>query len=49
MSLHFFTLPTLQPAAVQGELNVLLSREKVQALRREFIADGITRTPPHVA
>lgn len=40
MTLHFFTVPALQPDAMQIELNAFLSRERVLAVRREFITDG---------
>jgi hypothetical protein len=47
--MHFFTVPALQPEAMQTELNTFLSRERVLATRREFMADDVTRTLIHVA
>jgi hypothetical protein len=49
MSLHFFTVPALQPDTMQAELNAFLSRERVLDTRPDFIAEGVARTPPHVA
>jgi hypothetical protein len=45
----FFIAAALQLDAMQIAQIVFLSRERVLAAQYEFIADGITRTPPHVA
>jgi superfamily II DNA helicase RecQ len=38
--MHCFAVPALHPEPAQTELNEFLARERVLAVRREFIADG---------
>jgi superfamily II DNA helicase RecQ len=40
MPQYCFAIPALQPEPAQSELNAFLARERVVALRREFVADG---------
>lgn len=40
MTLHFFFVPARRPEPVQTELNALLARGRVVAIRRDWLADG---------
>ncbi len=39
-TIHCFSIPALNPEPAQTELNTILGRERVLALRREFIQGG---------
>lgn len=40
MSLHFFAIPALDPAAAQDALNAFCAAHRVVQLERQFVADG---------
>lgn len=41
MSIHCFAVPALHPEPAQTELNAFLARERVLAVQRQFMADGV--------
>jgi superfamily II DNA helicase RecQ len=40
MALHFFSIPTLDPARAQDEFNRFCAANRVVSIERQFVADG---------